>query len=156
MFDYGSDLYFDSILPCVGVSTARQILDIMAQEAVKNGFVAESLLPDHWRRESAARSGVGDGVAVAHLQIQGPLKAVKILATLKHDVDFGACDGAPVDLVCLVISPESDGPLHLRRLARISRFLKNDKLHRRLLEADDSDSIRSLLIDPEGWLLAAA
>lgn len=151
-----NDIHFDAVLPRIGAGSARQVLSILAHEAAKKTCVSASFLFwNLWENEHLEPSGIGDSVAVAQLQIAGPQKAIKILATLKHGVDFGACDGLPVDLACLVISPAGDGPLHLRRLSRVSRLLKNDILHKRLLEANDSDAIRSLLIDPEGWLLAA-
>jgi PTS system nitrogen regulatory IIA component len=79
-----------------------------------------------------------------------------MLATLAREIDdFKSADDQPVNLVAFILSPETDGPLHLRRLSRTSRMLKNETLRKRLQEAKDELAIRSLLIDPEGWVLAA-
>ena len=39
----------------------------------------------------------------------------------------------PVDLLFLLLSPETDGPYHLRRLSRISRLLRDSRLLASLL-----------------------
>jgi PTS system nitrogen regulatory IIA component len=54
-----------------------------------------------------------------------------------------------------LLSPERDGPLHLRRLSSLSRLFKCDALVTKIKDAKDETTIRSLLIDPQGWMLAA-
>jgi len=85
-------------------------------------------------------------------RIQSPFT---MLMTIDKPSNHETPDGSPVDLYCLLISPLSDGPIHLRRLSRLSRLMKNETLHKRIRETQDSDVIRSLLLDPEGWLMAA-
>ncbi len=156
MNDYSSDLHFNIVLPRLKIIAQKQIFMAFAKEACKHLNVSEEnvfeLLID---QEAQSSSGVGYGVAIPHLQVRGPQKPFTILATLEQAIDFNAADSQPADLVCLVLSPESDGPLHLRRLSRISRLLMNETLHRKLCEARDEQSIRALLVDPEGWLMAA-
>jgi len=156
MNDYSSDLHFDAILPRLKVVSYKQILMAFAKEASKHLNVSdERVFELLMKKEGQTGSGVGNGVSIPHLQVHGPQKHFTIMATLEHAVDFKAADNEPVDLVCLVLSPESDGPLHLRRLSRVSRLLMNETLHKKLCEAHDEHSIRALLMDPEGWLMAA-
>jgi len=156
MNDYSRDLDFDLILPHLKVMSYKQVLMQFAAQAAKHTNVSQSaLFALLMKQERNTSSGVGNGVAIAHLQARGPQKPFTMLATLDHPVDFKAVDDKPVNLACLVFSPESEGPYHLRRLSRISRLLKNDILHKRILEAQDKESIHALLLDPEGWLLAA-
>lgn len=156
MSNYGHDLEFEVILPGLKGTTYSQILKALSAEAAKILNVSAPALYDLLMdKEKHAGSGIGGGVAIPHIQVRGPKKGMAILATLNSQIDFNAIDEEPVDLVCLVISPERDGPIHLRRLARVSRLLKCENLRRKLVEADDVETIRSLLIDPEGWLMAA-
>ena len=106
-------------------------------------------------KEKDATSGVGHGVAIPHLKLSGIDKPFTALVSLNNALDFEAPDNKPVDLVCLVISPESDGPLHLRRLSRISRMLHNESLHEKICETDDADAIHALFMAPEEWMMAA-
>ena len=106
-------------------------------------------------KEAFSCSGIGDGVATPNLKVKGLRKPFTILATLRRDVDVAANDEVPVGVVCLVLSPESEGPAHLRRLSRISRALKNAGLYKKIRNTKDADIIQSLFMDPDGWLLAA-
>ena len=156
MNDYSQDLHFDAILPCQKVVSHKQIFMTFAKQAEKHlGISAEKLFDLLIEKESSASSGIGNGVAIPHLQVRGPQKPFTIIATLERPLDFNAIDNEPVDIVCLVMSPQSDGPYHLRRLSRISRLLKNKALRKKLVEARDTQTIHALLIDPEGWLMAA-
>jgi PTS system nitrogen regulatory IIA component len=157
MLDYGQDLQFDLILPRLKLVSAKQVLMECAREAAKFTRVSESLLFAHlMAKENEHPSGIGEGVAIPHLQIRGPQNKCMVLATLAREIDdFKAADDQPVNIVAFILSPESDGPLHLRRLSRASRMLKNETLRKRLQDAQDELAIRSLLIDPEGWVLAA-
>lgn len=153
---YEKDLQFDLILPRVKGMSKKQILIQLSKAAAKHLNRSEtSLLDALLTKEHARSSGIGDGTAMPNIKIKGLLRPFALLATLNQSIDFEANDEVPVDLVAVIISPESEGPKHLRRLSRVSRLLKNDDLHQKLCEADDADIIQSLLIDPEGWLLAA-
>ncbi len=156
MNDYSSDLHFDAILPRLKIVSNKQALMTFAQQVSKHLDVSEQRVFELlMKKENQTSSGVGNGIAIPHLQVRGAQRPFTVLATLENPVDFKAVDEQPVDLVCLVLSPESDGPLHLRRLSRISRLLMNETLHKKLCEARDEQSIQTLLMDPEGWLMAA-
>jgi PTS system nitrogen regulatory IIA component len=157
MLEYGKDLHFDLVLPRLKLVSAKQVLIEFVQHAARHQKISEHLLFEQLsKRENESGSGIGDGIAIPHLQIQGPQTSFTILATMAREIDdFKSTDDAPVNLAAFVLSPESDGPLHLRRLSRISRMLKNETMHKRLIEAQDELAIRSVLIDPEGWMLAA-
>ena len=156
MKNYNQDLQFDLIIPNLKATHPKQVLKTFAAEAARaTGVCEERLYALMLRKEHQDSSGIGEGVAIPHMQVRGPRKSFTILARLSQSLDFDAADNELVDLACFVLSPESDGPYHLRRLARISRLLKNQALHSRLLDAQDTQSVNALLKDPEGWLLAA-
>ena len=47
-----------------------------------------------------------------------------MFARLERPIDFEALDGLPVDLIFLLIAPESAGADHLKALAAIARALR--------------------------------
>lgn len=156
MNDYNRDLQFDVIMPNLRAISAKQVLMICAKEAEKHlGTPASMLFKLMVAKETQSNSGIGENVAIPDIQIRGPKKPFTMLATLAHPIDFNAADNQPVDIVGFVLSPESDGPRHLRQLSRISRLLKNQDLHRKLHESHDQQTINTLLMDPDGWLMAA-
>lgn len=156
MSEYVKDIQFDLIAPAVKALTHKQALLAMAQQAADYLNISEKILYSRLMdKEAIASSGIGEGVAIPHLKMRRVRVPFTMIMTLDKNVQHETPDGKPIDIYCLVISPMEDGPIHLRRLSRISRLLKNTVLHRRLRETNDRDAIQSLLIDPEGWMLAA-
>lgn len=156
MSTYSRDIQFDLIVPGTKVVSHKQALLTMAQNAADFLNISEKTL--HKRitdKESISGSTIGDGIAIPHFKMRRLNTPFTMLMTLENEINHETPDGAPVDIYCLLISPQKDGPIHLRRLSRLSRLLKNETLHRRIRETQDRDVIRSLLMDPEGWLMAA-
>lgn len=154
--DYDQDIQFDLILTNLKVTNRKQLLMQLARHASEHLDISEQrLYKKILHHEKTANTYLGDDIALPNFQGKNIPKSFTVLATLDKPIDFCGDDFSPVDLIGLVLSPADDGPLHLRRLARISRLLKNDILHKRLSEAIDAEAVRSLLIDPQGWTLAA-
>lgn len=156
MPDFTKDLYFNTILPQFHADTFKQVLTALAKEASNHLNISEELLAQSlMEKEESISSSIGDGVAVPNLKIKGLKEPFTVLITLRKEINFNATDEIPVDVVCLVLSPENEGAGHLRRLSRISRALKSPVLHKKIQGTDDAEIIQSLFMDPDGWLLAA-
>ncbi len=154
--EYIKDIAIDSVLPTLKAETRKQVLLELSKEAAKHsGANAQIIYKTLCTAEEKHSSGIGDFVAIPHAKLKNLPQAITILARLHTPVSFDSNDGQPVDIACLVLSPERDGPLHLRRLSRISRLLKNKELHNKIKETNDAQTIRMLVIAPDGWLMAA-
>lgn len=156
MSTYVKDTQFDLIVPSTKAISHKQALLSLAQNAADFLNISEKTL--HSRisdKESISNSAIGDGIAIPHFKMRRIQTPFTMLMTLDNEIKHETPDGAPIDIYCLLISPLNDGPIHLRRLSRLSRLLKNETLHKRIRETQDRDVIRSLLMDPEGWLMAA-
>lgn len=140
---------FDTILPALGSATASQALHSVAAAAARALDRNEKLLLERLaQKEGFSPSAVGGGVAIPHLRMSGLDRPFLVFARLQNPVDFHAPDSIPVDLVCLVLSPESLGNAdHLRRLARVSRLFKDQGLCTRLRTVEDESGVRALLLD---------
>ncbi len=121
---------------------------ISGKAAEQTGKDSDEILDILLRAEDELPSGIGDGVAIPHLKLDNLGAPYSLFAKLSQSVDFDAVDGMPVDMIFLLISPESDGPLHLSRLARISRFFRNREACNRLRYADNDNTIRTLIHEP--------
>ena len=156
MQTYVKDIQFDLIVPGVKAATHKQALSVMAEKSAEFLTLREKLMLDriHGKAE-LGNSAIGEGVAIPHFKMRRIQSPFTMLMTLDKEIKHETPDGASIDLYCLLISPLSDGPVHLRRLSRLSRLLKNDTLRKRIRETQDREVIQSLLMDPEGWLLAA-
>lgn len=95
--------------------------------------------------EASESSGIGEGVAIAHLKSTPLKKPFILVAKLDHPVEFDSIDGLPVDIICAVLSPQMDGPLHLRRLARVTRIFREPLIIERLRQATSEEEMASIL-----------
>lgn len=141
---------FDCILARLGAANARQALQTLAAAAARALDRNEKLLFESlMRRERAGCSAVGGGVAIPHLRMSGLDRPFLAFARLETGVPFErAPDPLPVDLICLVLSPESTGQAdHLRRLARVSRLFRDQALCHRLRGAEEDSAVRALMLD---------
>ncbi|MBT3926021.1 MAG: PTS transporter subunit EIIA, partial [Rhodospirillaceae bacterium] len=60
-------------------------------------------------------------------------------------VDFEAIDERPVDLIFLLLAPETAGADHLKALARISRLLRDEDACIRLRGSESAEALFALL-----------
>jgi nitrogen PTS system EIIA component len=122
-----------------------KIAEISDQPAAR-----QKLLAALEEREQLHSTGIGDGVALPHAR-NGLVGLVEhpILIFGRHDqgVSFGAIDGAPAHLFFLLVAPTVTQ--HLAMLARISRLLRNPKLRKALLAAQQPDEVCNLIRDAE-------
>jgi len=100
-------------------------------------------------REKLGTTGVGDGVAIPH----GKLKQIKeihgFFARLDRPIDFDSVDDRPVDLIFLLLAPESAGADHLKALASVSRFLRDKDNCNKLRGSKKSEALYALLMENE-------
>ena len=156
MSTYIKDIQFDLIVPGAKAVSHKQALLTLAQSAADYLSISEKTLFDRIAgKEELGNSAIGNGVAIPHFKMRRIHTPFTMLMTLDNDIKHETPDGQPLDLYCLLISPLNDGPIHLRRLSRLSRLLKNETLRKRIRETKDRDIIQTLLMDPEGWLMAA-
>lgn len=156
MQSYVKDIQFDLIVPDVKVISHKHALLTMAQKSAEFLNIREKIMLDRISgREELGNSAIGDGVALPHFKMRRIQSPFTMLMTTNNEVKHETPDGVAIDLYCLLISPLNDGPIHLRRLSRLSRLLKNETLRSRIRETQDRDIIQSLLMDPQGWLMAA-
>ncbi len=114
-------------------------------------WIADQLL----KSEENESSGIGDGIAIPHLKSTPLTKPFIVIARLDQPVEFNSLDGLPVDIVCAVLSPQMDGPLHLRRLSRVTRLLREPEIIEALRNAKSEDEMKSILRIEQQEILAA-
>ena len=100
-------------------------------------------------REKLGTTGVGDGIAIPHGKLKSLEKLHGFFARLERPVDFDSVDERPVDLIFLLLAPESAGADHLKALARVSRLLRDKDNCEKLRGSDNPEAIYALLIEQE-------
>ncbi len=157
MNDLIKDIKIDLIVSNVKANSQKQVFKALASEAAKlSGLQEPELYEALIASEKESGSGIGDGVAIPHIRLGQLKQSLMILVRLEEAITFDAVDGEPVSLICMVLSPEKEGALHLRRLARISRLLRHNQLRKHLRNADSADAMYSIIESATTDLMMAA
>lgn len=104
--------------------------------AIQTGLVA---------RENLGSTGFGRSIAVPHMKLASLDHCVGIFLRLADPVSFDAYDGKPVDLIFALLSPLRAGAEHLKALAAVSRFFRDDHVVAKLRGASGQDALYALL-----------
>lgn len=112
-----------------------------ALAAAEPGLETGSLLSILEAREALQSTGIGEGVAIPHGKLPGLPRLLASFARSRAGVDFESIDGAPTHLFFLLVVPEHAGGAHLKALARISRFFRDEAFRKALLEAGSREEI---------------
>ncbi len=128
------------------LESKAEVLNRLAQIfADVYGIDAASALEGLEERETLGSTGFGRGVAIPHTRSNDVNRPVVVLLRLEHPVEFDAADGMPVDIVFGMLSPENAGATHLHALAAISRLVRDDTMHDKLIDAQDPQALYALL-----------
>lgn len=119
----------ESVFASLKTSNKKQLLlDLSERVSKVSGVPAREVYDALLQRERLGSTGIGDGVAIPHGKLTHAKRIFGVFARLEKPVDFDSLDGAPVDLVFLLIAPESAGADHLKALACAARMLREPSL----------------------------
>jgi PTS system nitrogen regulatory IIA component len=136
----------DSVIPSLRVNGKKQALQELSDRAAQVSHLsAREIFDSILQRERLGSTGVGDGIAIPHGKLVKCDRIFGVFARLERAIDFEALDGLPVDLIFLLIAPESAGADHLKALAMVARVLRNSNLAAQLRATRDASAIYSVL-----------
>ncbi|HEX6958277.1 MAG TPA: PTS IIA-like nitrogen regulatory protein PtsN [Ferrovibrio sp.] len=138
----------ESVVANLKANSKKQALQELSARASKLTGQHERVIFDTLlERERLGTTGVGNGIAIPHGRLQGLDKLYGLFARLDRPVDFDSIDEMPVDLIFLLLAPESAGADHLKALARVSRLLRDKAICEKLRGAENGDALYALLTD---------
>jgi len=142
-----SDLIDPSaILPALRANSKKQALQLVAEKAAQvTGLPERELFDTILQRERLGSTGIGNGIAIPHGKLTGISRITGVFARLEMPVDFEALDDQPVDLVFLLVAPESAGADHLKALSRIARLMRDHETVAKIRGTRDASAIHALL-----------
>jgi PTS system nitrogen regulatory IIA component len=140
----------EAVIPSLKTKNKKQLLQELSGRAARlTGVPERDIFDVLWQRERLGSTGLGQGVAIPHGKLAGLKRIVGIFARLADPVDFDAVDGAPVDIVVLLLAPEGAGADHLKALARLSRLLRDGTAVEKLRASRDAAAIYAVLTEAE-------
>ncbi|WP_426167039.1 PTS sugar transporter subunit IIA [Sandarakinorhabdus sp. DWP1-3-1] len=119
--------------------------ELAAAAATVTGLPATTIVERVRERESLGATGFGQGAAIPHARLAGLDAVTAVVAHLAAGVDYGALDTEAVDVVVLLLSPESAGADHLKALAKVSRALRDPDTVAAMRAAGDAQALRAVI-----------
>lgn len=101
-------------------------------------------------REKLGSTGLGQGVAIPHGRIKNLREAVAAFVKTKNPIPFDAPDGAPVNLIFVLLVPERATDLHLQLLGELAQMFSDTAFRERLLASDDTAAIHQMFVSWQG------
>ena len=139
----------EAILPALKVNSKKQALQELAARAAElTGQSERAIFEVLLQREKLGTTAVGYGIAIPHGKPPKLDKLFGLFARLERPIDFEAMDGAPVDLLFLLLAPEGAGADHLKALARVARLLRDQEVAKKLRASSDAQALYSVLALP--------
>ena len=138
----------DAILPMLESDSKKMVIQAIATEASKICNLPEREIFDTLlARERLGSTAVGHGVAIPHGKLNKIEKIFGLFARLKSPIDFDSLEDQPVDLIFVLLAPESAGADHLKALSRIARLLRDKTIAKKLRDSGSKTEIFRILTE---------
>ncbi len=140
----------ESVIPNLRATSKKQALQDLARRASSiTGLHERAVFDVLMEREKLGTTGVGNGIAIPHGKLPSLDRLYGLFARLERPVDFHSIDEQPVDLIFLLLAPESAGADHLKALARVSRLLRDKTVCEKLRGTDGEEALYALLTESQ-------
>jgi len=139
----------NAVIPALKANGKKAALhELAARAAELTGQNERTIFEILMQREHLGSTAVGNGIAIPHGKLSRLDRLFGLFARLDKPIDFEALDGQSVDLIFLLLAPESAGADHLKALARIARLLRDPDMAAKLRASRDADAIYAVLALP--------
>jgi PTS system nitrogen regulatory IIA component len=132
----------DAVEANLRVTSKKQALQELSKRASEITGENERVIFDVlMERERLGTTGVGHGIAIPHGKLSTLNRLYGLFARLETPIDFQSVDDEPVDLVFVLLAPETAGADHLKALARVSRLLRDKNTCEKLRGTDTNEAL---------------
>jgi PTS system nitrogen regulatory IIA component len=136
----------DAIVTNESANSKKQLFQVLARKAaIISGLDERQIFNTLLQRERLGSTGVGGGIAIPHGKMPALDHIQAVFVRLEQPVDYEAPDGQPVDIIFLLLVPESAGADHLKALSRVARVLRDVETVEAIRNNTDPAAIYALL-----------
>ncbi len=145
--EFAKYLQLDSILIVDGETKKKVLEDIIAHACTRCTMDEDQLREAIWKRERMMTTGVGKGLALPHIRVNGFPSPLVIVALCRTPVqDYKSLDNEPIQLAVFFAADERDPEAYLKLLGSISSRLKEgDTIDRIKAAGEDRQKIYDIL-----------
>lgn len=141
-------LSLDSVIANLKATSKKQALQELAKRsAAVTDLEEREIFNVLLEREKLGTTGVGNGIAIPHGKLPDLDRLTGLFARLERPIEFDSIDDRPVDLIFLLLAPETAGAEHLKALARVSRMLRDATICEKLRGSDTAEALYALLTE---------
>lgn len=108
------------------------------------GIARATVFESLFARERLGSTGLGQGIAIPHGRIKGLKQASGALLRLQQAIPFDAPDGAPVNLLFVLLVPEQATEEHLQILSEVAERFSDPVFRAALGTAPDAGAVLAL------------
>jgi PTS system nitrogen regulatory IIA component len=138
----------DGVFANLKATSKKQALQELAARAARlTGQPERTIFDTLLERERLGSTGVGHGIAIPHGKLTDLRRLYGLFARVEQPIAFDAIDEVPVDLIFVLLAPDTAGADHLKALARVSRLLRDRPFCEKLRATDNPDALYALLTD---------
>ncbi|HEX9569742.1 MAG: PTS IIA-like nitrogen regulatory protein PtsN [Rhodospirillales bacterium] len=140
----------EAVIADLKATSKKQALQELARRAAEiSGLHERTVFDVLMERERLGTTGVGNGIAIPHGKLANLDRLYGLFARLSTPVDFQAIDERPVDLIFVLLAPESAGADHLKALAKVSRLLRDRPTCDKLRGTDNAEALFAILTESQ-------
>ncbi|GBU23038.1 PTS system IIA [Fibrobacteres bacterium R8-0-B4] len=110
---------------------------------------AEEVADKALEREEEMSTGIGFGIAIPHARLTGIDRLYMAAARAVAGIEYDSLDGLAVNLIFMLVSPESIPTAHTEVLSALSRILSYEEVRRGLLSAGTAGEFADILAKAE-------
>lgn len=133
-----------------GLNTKKDNLEALIGLVEQQSLVedVDVLRESVFSREELMSTGIGLGIAVPHVRIDGVKDILVVIGINKKGIrDYESLDGSPVRIIIMIIANEAQHSEYLMVLSQMVKILKKDSMITNLLEAKNAEEIIGLIAD---------
>ncbi|KPB81075.1 PTS IIA-like nitrogen-regulatory protein PtsN [Pseudomonas syringae pv. maculicola] len=123
----------------------EEIANLIGREVP--GMDSDTVFTSLVAREKLGSTGFGNGIAIPHCRLPGCDEPVSAVIHLANPIDFDAIDGAPVDLLFVLLVPQAATDAHLELLRQIASMLDRADVRERLRSAKSGEALYQVVLD---------
>jgi nitrogen PTS system EIIA component len=96
-------------------------------------------------RERLGNTAIGHGIALPHIRSDKITQMLCCLIKLKNEIDFGAEDQKPVNIVIALIVPHQHINEHLKTLSQIASYFNDENVRENIKKANDYKQLQQAI-----------
>ncbi|OQY02253.1 MAG: PTS fructose transporter subunit IIA [Desulfobacteraceae bacterium 4572_130] len=136
----------DGIIAALKAKDKKSVLEELASSVSKTaGIETKEIVKVLLEREGLGSTGIGGGIAIPHGKLNSIDSIFVGFGLSRKGIDFDSLDNKPVHIFFLLITSENSTGIHLKVLARISKFLKQENFKKSLTKANSREEILKII-----------